>query len=283
MLQFFANLLSIVYLASNTDLFVLCGDFNARIGTKIDFIKGIDNISPRKSIDQTVNGHGNVFIEFLLESKLCVLNGRVTPQSDDFTFVSTRGKSVVDFIAVPHENIVLCKSLVVNTMSDLLKKYDLYHQSSENCKVSDHSVLTVVINIPMGNNNMNSKIEMKAFSPQRINKNKYNFNRICDSFMNFKMFKQGLVKAIEILEYIQVNQAELDNVYKKFVKTIFTEMDKHLLIVDCQSKSRKRFKYHKPYWNKELTLSWKIMRSSENSWKKYKGSKAYKRYLFNKF
>ena len=88
----------------------------------------------------------------------------------------------------------------------------------------------------MGNNNMNSKIEMKAFSPRRINKIKYNFNRICDSFMNSKMFKEGLVKAIEILEYIQVNQAELDDAYEKFVKTIFTEMDKHLLIVDNNEK-----------------------------------------------
>ena len=106
------------------------------------FIKGIviGIITPRNSIDQTVNGHGNVLIEIQLESKLCVLNGRVTPQSGDLTFVSTRGKSVVDFIAVPHENIVLCKSLVVNTMSDLLEKYNLYGQSSENCKVSDHSV-----------------------------------------------------------------------------------------------------------------------------------------------
>ena len=141
---FFANLLSIVYLASNTYLFVPSGDFN-RVGTKTDFLKGIDNITPRNSIDQTVNGHGNVFIEFLLESKLCVLNGRVTPQSDDFTSVITRSKSVVDFIAVLHENIVLYRSLVVNTMSDFLEKYNLYHQNSENCEIFDHSVLTAVL------------------------------------------------------------------------------------------------------------------------------------------
>ena len=53
------------------------------------------------------------------------------------------------------------------------------------------------------------------------------------------MFPEGLLKAIKILENIQVNQAKLDNAYQKFVKIIFTEMDKHLLIVNCQSKSRK--------------------------------------------
>ena len=45
---FFSNLLSIVYLESHTDLFVLCGDLNARIGRKVDFINGIDNSTPRQ-------------------------------------------------------------------------------------------------------------------------------------------------------------------------------------------------------------------------------------------
>ena len=97
--------------------------------------------------------------------------------------------------------------------------------------------------------------------------------------MRSKVFEEGLLKAIQILENIQVNQTEKDDAYERFVKTIFTEMDKHLLIVDCQSKSRKRFKYHKPFWNGELTLLWKLMRNSEKSWKRYKGSKPHKRYL----
>ena len=35
---------------------------------------------------------------------MCILNGRVTPDKNDLTFVSKRGSSVVDYIITPHES-----------------------------------------------------------------------------------------------------------------------------------------------------------------------------------
>ena len=49
---------------------ILCGDLIAHIGTKNHFIKVIDIITPTIVIDENVNSHDNVFIEFLSESKL---------------------------------------------------------------------------------------------------------------------------------------------------------------------------------------------------------------------
>ena len=42
----------------NSDLVCVCGDLNARIGNKVDFIEGVDVIKPRISIDSVINNHG---------------------------------------------------------------------------------------------------------------------------------------------------------------------------------------------------------------------------------
>ena len=56
-----------------------------------DFIPEVDKIEPRICIDNSTNKHGSVFHDFLLDAKCCVINGRVCPANDNYTFVSTRG------------------------------------------------------------------------------------------------------------------------------------------------------------------------------------------------
>ena len=46
----------------------------------------IDNIQ-RQKLDNTINGHGKMFIDFLLDTKSCVLNGRFNAQENNFTCV----------------------------------------------------------------------------------------------------------------------------------------------------------------------------------------------------
>ena len=94
-------LLTIVYTCSYADAVVFCGDFNSRIGNNLDYIPDIDPVTERLAIDISKNSHGSSFLEFLKEAKLCVLNGRVTKEFDNFTFSSTRGNSVVDYFIVP--------------------------------------------------------------------------------------------------------------------------------------------------------------------------------------
>ena len=42
-----------------------------------------------------------IFIEFLNDAKLCCLNGRICNDNDNFTSVSRKGRSVVDYICIP--------------------------------------------------------------------------------------------------------------------------------------------------------------------------------------
>ncbi len=51
-----------------------------------------------------MHGHGEPHIDFMQDAKLCVLNGRLNPEIDNYTCISPRGAaSVVDYIITPHD------------------------------------------------------------------------------------------------------------------------------------------------------------------------------------
>ena len=103
--QFYAELMKQVYQYQKCGKIIICGDFNSRIGEESDYIEGVDNIPVRDVIDATSNKHGDHLLEFLIDCNLCIVNGRVG--LNDFTHVSHRGCSVVDYVIVPHEQLSL--------------------------------------------------------------------------------------------------------------------------------------------------------------------------------
>ena len=106
-----------LYTCNYADTVFVCCDFNARIGEENDVIHNIDNVAQRVVLDEIKNPRGDVFTDFLKDMQLCVINGRVTPQNDNFTFVSTHGRSVVDYIVTHHDCLEYCISRVKLTQS----------------------------------------------------------------------------------------------------------------------------------------------------------------------
>jgi hypothetical protein len=102
--SFFAHLLAQIYLHSDADSLIIAADFNARIGNLSDILNGLDSIPERRVLDRNINQHGHDCIEFLNDSKLCVLNGRFT--DENYTSISRKGKAVVDYLCVPHDVLV---------------------------------------------------------------------------------------------------------------------------------------------------------------------------------
>jgi c-di-GMP-related signal transduction protein len=96
----FDNLLQQVYCNQNKGYTIILGDFNSRCGHFNDYIEGVDDIVPIV-IDNTENLKGDLFIEFLRDINFAMLNGRIGV--NDFTYISPRGRSVVDYICVPYE------------------------------------------------------------------------------------------------------------------------------------------------------------------------------------
>ena len=99
---FYSHLLAQIYLHSQCDNLIIAADFNSRIGNLKDVIYDIDSIPLRTVTDNSINQHGRDFIDFLNESKMCVLNGRYK-EENSFTSVSRTGSAVVDYMCVPHD------------------------------------------------------------------------------------------------------------------------------------------------------------------------------------
>ncbi|CAG2256686.1 unnamed protein product [Mytilus edulis] len=138
--SFFAHLLAQIYLNDECDAILLTGDFNSRIGSLPDTLNDIDCVPMRNTIDKSINQHGHEFIDFLNESKFCVLNGRFQG-CDNFTSISTRGKSVVDYICVPHDVFDKCKKFEVLTAESIVNNNSLFGLLGGKSRLPDHSVL----------------------------------------------------------------------------------------------------------------------------------------------
>ena len=50
----------------------------------------------REVIDFCLNNYGKIFVDFLINTNMCILNGRGSG-NNDFTSVSTIGNAVVDY------------------------------------------------------------------------------------------------------------------------------------------------------------------------------------------
>ena len=60
-------------------------------------------------------------------------------------------------------------------------------------------------------------------------------------------------------------------------------MDKYLNYKSQSSISQKKFKYHKPFWNQELTQLWKNMCQKEKKFRSFIGAKQTKNEIRNEF
>ena len=145
--SFYGHLLSLIYFHNYVDCYFVCGDINGRTGSLNDYINGVDELPPRVCIDAVKNPHGESFVDFLLESEMCITNGRVTPEFDEFTSVSTKGRAVIDYIAVSQECVQNCVICVVLCMSDVIERYNLQGLIGLSCRPPDHSAISLSFSI----------------------------------------------------------------------------------------------------------------------------------------
>ena len=276
--DFYAHLLSDLYLHEYCDMVLLCGDFNSRVGNVQDYITDVDEgVYDRQILDTVKNSHGNSLIEFLKDAKCCMLNGRVTPDLNNFTFMSHQGTSVNDYMIVNHEALKYCKKFEVLTRNDYLQNFDLLGLVTESCKPPDHSVLIAEFNTLLCAQQMSGEEVMNNSQYERSTVNesaydaqeqtttckKYRLNTIPSEFMSNDVWNQCLVDLIEMFENSANNQKAVDDCYAALCDCIFKEMDLYLSLTGSSHKVRKKFKYHKPYWDEELTAMWRTMRDKE--------------------
>ena len=100
---------------------IMCGDFNARIGKNLDYIKneksGAESFVPipedyvpqdlreRNNQDKKTNSYKKPFLNLLINNKLHILNGRTLGDSlGELTCIKHNGASVVDYFAISHNS-----------------------------------------------------------------------------------------------------------------------------------------------------------------------------------
>ncbi len=110
-------------------------------------------------------GMVKALIDLIKDCKLCILNGWLDPLNDNFTYISDKGKSVLDYIITPHNCLDKCGSFKVHTMYEVCVKYNLAHYISHNCKLPYHSIVHVDFKVRSDINPL-SKANDPNFDPQ---------------------------------------------------------------------------------------------------------------------
>ncbi len=281
---FFAQLISLVYSTMNSDLTILCGDFNARTSDQLDYIPNVDDLLQRKCLDKTKNNHGESLIDFLKDTKMCILNGRITPDLDNFTCISSKGKSVVDYFITPYDCIKYCKKLSVRTVSDLIDHLSIQDQISSRCKPPDHSVVTLELTYSLSTADRLTQHQGHEQNENTSHKRKmYCFDKKPDMFMKSESWRLAILDIVNSqLNHIK-SQQEVDHFYSHFCTLLTKELDEYLLVNNVKKKSMKKCRVNKPYWNDDLTKLWKIMCEKEKLFVIFNGKKSEKSFLHNEY
>ena len=262
--DFYDKLLTNIYEYQHLGQFIICGDFNSRIGDMPDHIEGVDSIPSRNVVDFTKNSYGEYLCKFLIDSNCCILNGRQY-NNNDFTFVSTRGRSVVDYFIVPYENLEKCNNFKVFRPSDVFNPTN----GVESKLIPDHSIIACEYTLQgLGSATQdgvtNSTLERKF--------KKFNLSNIPLNFCAEDETRQVLEALIEN-ECDNYNQSRINNIYDEFCSVVKNEMQAKLPHKDISIKlgqSNKRRRLQKPWWNDELQILWNNMCDSEKAWLKCK-------------
>ena len=253
--SFFNDLLCQTYEYQNEGIICISGDFNARIGHNTDFIEGVDNIPLRAVKDTTVNHYGDIFVDFLVDSNFCILNGRIGHQ-DNFTCVSKKGRSVVDYVVVPHENLPLISDFKVNLVSDLIESLNI----SVPERRPDHSLLEWKFAIP--HTNLSDK------NDNGIRSKRYNVAKLTTDFLLSDSCAARIEETIRTIETELNDNRHINGAYDTFVSFLTNEMDLAGLTEErsTQQKHNRVNSRYKPYWDDALQAKWDLSREKERMW-----------------
>ncbi|CAG2220363.1 unnamed protein product [Mytilus edulis] len=251
-LVFYTKLLEQVYMYQNIGKLYICGDFNSRCGDAQDFIEGVDNVQIREIVDSVSNRNGDLLIEFLVDCNMCMVNGRIGSQ--DFTHIKGTGKSVVDYVLTPHEQ------LAVDTELSLVG-YE---------SIPDHSLLEWGIRVRTDM----SEVEQNE-SGKGANRVKGPRKFKLDGLNNEPFSSENMQNVLrDTICRIEVALNRSKDVNKAFIEL------KHLLIKELEltckelkppvSNMRTNKCKRKPYWSEELQDSWNKTCDAERQWKRSK-------------
>ncbi len=275
--SYFDHVLCGIYGSVDTELQLYFGDVNARIADNKDFIESVDHVCERKWIDCGKNKHGETFLDFLHEAKFCVVNGRVG-ETDVWTSVTSKGRSVVDYCFVPHQVLQNIETYSIYSPRQLCNDLGYIPDGS----VPDHSILcldllthdTINVTVPM---------TQSPGSQTRPQVRKRIRTPLPNDFITSEETQQLITQTIIRLENESNNQDDIDLLYQDVCDIYYNDLKSNA--PHCLGTvSKKRYKHRpKPWWNDELSALWQSLLKAENTYKAYNGERVIKRRLLEQF
>jgi len=252
--EFFDCLAAQISMYRNLGTICICGDFNARCGELQDVsVDSVSAIPPRKPLDVELNSHGKQLMDVMKSLELGTLNGR---GKDNFTFISSLGRSVVDYCIVELEDYNKFSHFTVTTMQELIEELD--YQDSRH--IPDHSLLSWQIQA--------HQLDEVPTQPSRIPKKQVPFSTslfdlqsIPSHFMENR--REEVDKLIMHLDTNTLSQELIDETYSHFCNIVKEEME--CTLPKIRSRSQKHH-HHKPWWNQELSEARAEVAKAERKW-----------------
>ena len=269
------------------DLLIGGGDLNSRTQELLDFIPDIDGglISKRFNPDKIKNAHGDSFLTFLKENRSLILNGRITPELNNFTFVSPqRGSSVPDYIFCPTEHLDRCTEARVLLISDIVNESGIRPPLN----LPDHSVIKCTFETSFFTKNKQIIYPQPSPHLKSQRRVKKDLKKIDDKFFMSDETKCKVDVTIKKLEAKINNQNELDTLWNEVQNLILNELETLPDIPkSCYREKNKQFKKSQKFWNENLETAWRAACKAEKDYLNYKANLnsqlQQKQYLHNVF
>lgn len=254
--EYFDQLLSNIFEYQHLGNFCILGDFNARIADMADCIEGVDQIPGREILHFKKNAYGDLFCEFLINSNCFILNGRQS-KKNDFTSISVKGMSVVDYIVVPYEDLYLY------TDFEVIRVSDLPNVGVETKLMPDHSLLSCIMPLKLCDENRWLDRNCLLLQKKVV---KFDTCDIPVNFCNNDAFKSNMNDKIRLFESDMRHQDIVDVFYESLSGKIKDEMLQKLPKKEINvvfGKSKKRNRVLKPWWTDDLQILWNNMCAAE--------------------
>ena len=232
-----------------------CGDFNTRVGNKKE-TQMCDELPNHVVIDEVFNQQGDKLLNFTNDIKGCIINGRITPNMDDFTSVTGyKGKAVVDYHITRQSDISGVVKMSVESCNNLIRDNKLTNLLNERSHVPDHSLLSMWVELStcVKESLVGNTLGSKSVSRRKT------YRKTGDNYMNSSTTLRVLPELLERMQKIEANQAEVNHVYGSLIELIEYEAENSLR---TKNRKRKETKF-KDYWDKELSTLWRLMHESE--------------------
>ena len=226
---------------------MVCGDFNARCGELGDS----EGIPSRCCVDIVKNSQGELLVDWMRSSGLVFVNGR--QGEDQFTCISSRGRSVVDYCLVPEEELMSIQNFVVKTMLQCEEELCV---GEVGFRLPDHSVLLWDLMA----DGVVSEVSYMSTEEGPHKKLVVPENYMCGQ-------EDFIASIVDRLKRMHGDQGELDTLYSDLMEGLKSGLKE----VHCGGK-----KHGQVWFSKELKAMRKEMHRKEKQWLERKASEEQK-------